>query len=185
MLRRDFQSKLERIELGFWCSKAELEQLAEEAMQNHGRMKKLFELLFHKEPRVQAQTARAISVISDERPARLQPFKELLIQEVAENQHWIVRASFCKAIPRLKLTARDIKQVVGILFDYLNDESSVVKTCAMQALADLTYLDTSLREDIVPAIESLTHTGTPAMRARGRMLCKQFYKTDSRRREND
>jgi hypothetical protein len=181
MLSKDFQSKLHRLTLGFWASKEELQELANAALQKPGRIKKLFEFLFHEEPRVQAQTARAICRVAEAQPALIQPYKDLLFQDVAVNEHWILRASFCRMIPKLKLTSRDIHRVEKILVDYLNDESSVVKTCAMEALFELTRIEPKLRDDIMPLLEFLTHTGTPAMRARGR----QLFKIDTRRRKYD
>jgi len=59
---------------------------------------------------------------------------------------------------------------VAILTGYLADESSIVKTFGMQALADLAEQDTSLLDQVVPLIERLSKTGTPAMRSRGRRL---------------
>jgi hypothetical protein len=184
MLRNDFEANLRRLTLGFRCSKDELKQIAEQAAENNSRMKKFMELFFIAESSTQAQAARALRMVGEHRPACLQPYKALLIQEVAPIDHWIVRASFCTVVPKLNLTAREIHQVIEILMDYLNDESSVVKTCVMQALADLIFLDPGLRDDILPIIESLTHTGTAAMRARGRQLQKKFYKTEHRRRPN-
>jgi hypothetical protein len=181
MLSKDFQSKVERSTLGFWCSREELEQLAAEALAKPKRIKKLLGLIFHEAPTVQAQAARVLMRIAEQQPLRLQPYKDFLIQEVANGNHWIVRVCFCKIIPQMKLTARDEKQVVKILIGYLNDESSALKTSSMQALFDLTMLDASLWDDIVPILESLTQTGTPAMRARGRKLCATLYRTYNRR----
>jgi hypothetical protein len=50
----------------------------------------------------------------------------------------------------------------------------IVKTCAMQALADLAFTDAKLKSQIRPLLEELTQIGTPAMRARGRKLLRQF-----------
>jgi hypothetical protein len=185
MLSKDYESKLKRLTLGFWASKEELEQLAEEALLKAKRIQMLMELIFHEEPQAQAQAARVISRIADRQPSSLQAYKNLLIQDVTPIEHWIVRVSFCKVIPKLKLTAQEVNLVVKILLDYLNDESSVVKTCAMQALFELTLIDPELRDEIMPLLELLTHTGTPAMRARGRILHKKLHKTNNRGREHD
>ena len=63
---------------------------------------------------------------------------------------------------------------MDIVFDYLRDRSSIVKTFAMQALADLASQDASLRAQILPLLEELTAIGTPAMRARGRKLLQHL-----------
>ncbi len=73
-------------------------------------------------------------------------------------------------IPRLRLDARERRFAVALLFDYLEDDSKIVKTNAMQALAELAAGDASLRQKVIPVLEQLTATGSPAMRARGRKL---------------
>ncbi len=73
-------------------------------------------------------------------------------------------------LPRLRWNIREQKQVYDILADYLRDSSSIVKTFAMQALADLTTQAPKLRPDVLRRISNFTAHGTPAMRARGRKL---------------
>lgn len=77
-------------------------------------------------------------------------------------------------IPRLELNAKERLVAVDILFDYFRDRSSIVKTFAMQGLADLAGKDSSLRTKILPLLEELTEIGTPAMRARGRKLLQHL-----------
>ena len=77
-------------------------------------------------------------------------------------------------IPRLELTPKERAVAMDILFDYLRDRSSIVKTFAMQGLADLASKDCSLRGKILPLLEELTEIGTPAMRARGRNLLQHL-----------
>jgi hypothetical protein len=72
--------------------------------------------------------------------------------------------------PRMNLRAKERAAAVDILFDYLGDKSSIVKTCAMQGLADLGAQDSALKARILPLLRKLTEIGTPAMRARGRKL---------------
>jgi hypothetical protein len=55
-----------------------------------------------------------------------------------------------------------------------------VKAGAMQALVELTQIEPELREEVLPVVELLTQTGTPAMRARGRNLLKKLYKVEKR-----
>jgi hypothetical protein len=59
---------------------------------------------------------------------------------------------------------------MSILFDYLEDKSSIVKTFAMQALFDFAQTDSRLRKRVLPILEFLTSNGAAAMRARGRKL---------------
>jgi hypothetical protein len=60
--------------------------------------------------------------------------------------------------------------VVAILKEYLNSKSGIVKTFSMQALAEIAEQDISYRAELIPLLTTLTKTGTPAMRSRGRKL---------------
>jgi hypothetical protein len=80
----------------------------------------------------------------------------------------------CQLLPRLELTAEERQVVINILEGYLNDKSSIVKTFAMQALADLAMEEVGLRQEIIGKIEALTASGTPAMRSRGKKLLKKL-----------
>jgi hypothetical protein len=72
----------------------------------------------------------------------------------------------------------ECKRVAGILRQCLDDRSSIVKTFAMLSLADLISQDSikhdaSLRPMVLELLRSLPGTGTPAMRARGRILLRR------------
>jgi hypothetical protein len=63
-----------------------------------------------------------------------------------------------------------------VLQGWLDDKSSIVKTCAMQGIADLTRQDPTLRDEVLDLLRALRRSGTPAMRARGRILIEQLEK---------
>jgi hypothetical protein len=73
---------------------------------------------------------------------------------------------------------------VAILFDYLEDESRIVKTFAMQALANFAKGDPRLRARVVPILKHLTDTGSSAMRSRGRKLLKMLGGENNRQSAN-
>jgi hypothetical protein len=71
--------------------------------------------------------------------------------------------------------------VAETLLSYLEDRSSIVKTCALQGLADLTRQNASLLPEVVDLLNIHSRSGTPAMRARGRMLLKQLESARAKR----
>jgi hypothetical protein len=73
-------------------------------------------------------------------------------------------------IPRLNLTPEECEESVAILLAYLEDQSRIVRTYTMQALADLAPIDLQLRAQVPPVLEEMTMTGSPAMKSPGRML---------------
>jgi hypothetical protein len=80
-------------------------------------------------------------------------------------------------VPRIPLTVAECRRVAGILESCLEDRSSIVKTCALQGLADLARQDASLLPEVIDLLRVHSRSGTPAMRARGRMLLKQLEST--------
>ena len=75
-------------------------------------------------------------------------------------------------LPRLTLSKSELKTAVETLLGYLGDKSAIVKTFAMQALADFAEREISLREPVIKVLEKCTETGSPAMKSRGRKLLK-------------
>jgi hypothetical protein len=59
---------------------------------------------------------------------------------------------------------------VKILFDYLQDNSKIVVTFALQALADFATEDKNLRPRTISVLQKLSKTGSPAVKNRGKKL---------------
>jgi len=97
-----------------------------------------------------------------------------LLGEIARNEQQEVRWHVALMMPRLDLTAAERLVALGILTGYLEDESRIVKSFSMQGMADLASQDGALRPVVVPILEELTKSGSPAMRSRGRKLLKQI-----------
>jgi hypothetical protein len=69
-------------------------------------------------------------------------------------------------LPRLTLGAVEHRVAVRLMFDYLSDPSKIVKTFAMQALADFARNDRTLRRRLPRILADTLQSGSPAMRAR-------------------
>jgi hypothetical protein len=94
-----------------------------------------------------------------------------LLSESTENK---LRWCLAPVLPRLTLTISECRRVAAILRTCLEDKSSIVKTCAMQGLAELTRQDASLLPEVLDLLRILARSGTPAMRARGRILLRKL-----------
>lgn len=138
----------------------------------------LFEVVFYgmlsDDPIIRMRSADAAEKITARHPEHLQPHKTKLIQQVARIEQQEVRWHVAQMIPRLELSEEERAVVVEILLGYLNDKSKIVKTFSMQALADLAEQDGGLRSQMIPLLEELTRTGSPAMRSRGRKLLEKL-----------
>jgi hypothetical protein len=134
----------------------------------------LFECLFNTDPVIRMRAADAVEKVTRDNPHLLQPWKRPLLETISASEDKEIRWHVAQMLPRLNLSHRERETAVQILMGYLSDESSIVKTLSMQALADLAAHDEQLRAQITPLIERLTKTDTAAMRSRGRKLLKQL-----------
>jgi hypothetical protein len=126
---------------------------------------------------VRMRAADAAEKLTVTNPEWLQPFKIQLIKLAARATQQELRWHLAQMLPRLELSEEDRKLVAATLRGYLQDRSRIVKTFAMQGLADLAKQDPRLTNSIRPLISSLTRTGSPSMKSRGRKLLLQLSRS--------
>ncbi|HEY6306198.1 MAG TPA: hypothetical protein VI488_07025 [Candidatus Angelobacter sp.] len=125
---------------------------------------------------VRMRAADAAEKASLQKPKLLRPFKAELLGLLAETKEQELRWHLAQMVPRLSLTPAERAHAASILRTYLDDRSSIVKTFAMQGLADLAVADDKLLPATIELLDRLTRSGTPAMRARGRKLLARFVR---------
>ncbi len=126
------------------------------------------------EPLVRIRAADAAEKISRQRPELLQHHADSLIDAFGMAADAEVRWHVAQMLPRLWLTTAQRSRTLALLHAYLDDASRIVRVMAMQSLADLALQDPALLPEVRPLIERLAHSGSPAMRARGRKLLKSL-----------
>ncbi|MDH4082203.1 MAG: hypothetical protein OEV99_01330 [Nitrospira sp.] len=141
----------------------------------------LIDGMYHEDELVRMRAADAVEKLTVTNPEWLRPFKRRLIGLAACAEQQELRWHLAQMLPRLELSRRDRMVVAAIFRGYLQDQSRIVKTFAMQSLADLAMQDPRLRNSIRPLISSLTKTGSPSMKSRGRKLMLQLAASTSPR----
>jgi len=149
-------------------------ELASAAGGNRARFRGLVEAMWHRDEVIRMRAADAAEKASREHPELLAPYKPELLGLLREATQQELRWHLAPMIARLDLTRVERADAVSILKTYLDDRSSIVRTFAMQALADIA--DDDLRPEVLDLIRVLTKTGSAAMRARGRKLLKKLEK---------
>ncbi len=124
-----------------------------------------------------ADAAEKVTVVH---PEYLRPYKRALIEDLSRIAQKEVRWHVAAMLARLSLTTKEQDRVVEILLTYTNDRSSIVKTIAMQSLADLALRDVKLKPLVRRHIEELIVIGTPAMRARGKHLLAELSRGEDK-----
>lgn len=123
---------------------------------------------------VRIRSADAAEKITRKHPELLQPFKKELLGLMSETRQQELRWHLAAMVPRLTLNARERQAAIASLNGYLKDRSSIVKTFALQGLADLAQDEPSMRPRVIETLREATRNGTPAMKARSRKLLLQL-----------
>ena len=134
----------------------------------------LIDGMHHDDEVVRMRAADALEKLTVMNPEWLQPFKAQLIKLAARATQQELRWHLAQVLPRLELSRRDRVIVVAVFRRYLQDHSRIVKTFAMQGLTDLAIQEHRLRAPVRRRILSLTRTGSPSMKSRGRKLLLQL-----------
>jgi len=138
------------------------------------RFAELLECLWDDDPIVRMRAADAAEKVTVTSPELLSPHKQELLGLLAEAEQIELRWHLALMVPRLELTSPERQRAAESLQRYLENRSSIVKTFALQGLADLARRDASLRELARRTCEESLRTGTAAMKARARMLLKDL-----------
>jgi hypothetical protein len=136
--------------------------------------RELIACLWHDDPVIRMRAADAAEKVSTHNPLLLVRYKSQLLGLLAETDQIELRWHLAQMIPRFKLTARERQRAAAALRRYLDDRSSIVRTCALQALSELSRKDEALRSETKQLLETALRSGTAAMKARARHLLKQF-----------
>jgi len=116
------------------------------------------------------RAADATEKVTRQHPELLLPYKRELLGLMAEAEEQELRWHLAAMVPRLALDSKERSRATSALQRYLEDRSSIVRTFALQGLAELAQGDPSLRPRVVEILREATRSGTPAMKARGRKL---------------
>ena len=146
-------------------------------LQQPDRFAELIECLWSGDPLVRMRAADAAEKVSAKRPALLAPFQTELLALANETAQAEIRWHLAQMIPRLPLGKRERVRAAATVRDFLGDRSSIVRTFAIQALAELSRGTPEMEAAVVQPLERTLRTGTPAMKARSRKLLAQFAAT--------
>jgi hypothetical protein len=163
-----------RLSVGRACEVATL------VRQQPRKISQLIECLWDEDAGIANRAADALEKATYTHPEILQPWKEALLGLMAEATENKLRWNLALIAPRLELTIPETERAAAYLRAWLDDRSSIVKTCSMQGLAGLTQHNAALLPEVLDLLRILTRSGTPAMRARGRILLRDLEPAASR-----
>ncbi|MEW5974759.1 MAG: hypothetical protein AB1898_03020 [Acidobacteriota bacterium] len=137
-------------------------------------------LLGHPDPVVRARAADALEKATRGQPQLLAGFKGQILAAATRVSQQEVRWHLAQLFSRLILTSREQDLIFDVLLEFLADQSRIVRTFSMQALADLAESAPRFRPRVTVLLQQLTATGSPAMKARGHKLLKRMARQDQK-----
>jgi hypothetical protein len=150
------------------------DEVAKLVMGRSERFKELIECLWDENAVVRMRGADAAERVSGAKPELLKPYRQELLGLLAEAEQIELRWHLAAMVPRLALTRAERLRAVASLEHYLEDRSSIVKTFALQGLAELARSEPGLRGRVKEILEESLVSGTAAMKARARKLLKEL-----------
>lgn len=157
-----------RLDCGYACEVAAL------LLKNPRKTGQVVECLWDEEAGIANRAADALERASGRRPQILARWKEALLDRMLDAGENKLRWNLALMMTRTQLTEAETARAATVLRSWLDDKSSIVKTSAMHGLAGLTRWDNSMLPEVLDMLRVLSRSGTPAMRARGRILLKRM-----------
>ena len=155
-----------------------IRELTASLLADPGKAGHLVEFLWDDDPGVASRAADVLERISRRGlPAReriLPAAKKALLGLLPEAAPKKLRWNLALMLGRLPLTVPEARRAAVVLQSWLDDPSSIVKPAALQGLADITLLDPSLLPMALDLLRIHSRSGTPAMRARCRLLLQRL-----------
>ncbi len=143
------------------------DQVAAAVIKNPQLFPELIAGLWSEDRLVRMRAADAAEKATRENREPLMPYKKELLGLMVEAKEQELRWHLAVMVPRLALNGKERKLAVTTLSGYLEDRSSIVKTFALQGLADLAEGDLGIRPGVIELLREATRSGTAAMKARG------------------
>ena len=165
---RELLTPGKRLDRGYTCEVAAL------MLENARKTGQVVECLWDEDAGIANRAADALERASGRRPEILRRWKDALLDRMLDAGENKLRWNLALMIYRTPLTATETARAAAVLRSWLDDKSSIVKTSAMHGLAGLTRWDKSMLPEVLDMLRILSRSGTPAMRARGRILLKRM-----------
>jgi hypothetical protein len=149
------------------------------------RLPGLVELLWDDDAGVASRAADTLERVTREASPgmrrALEEYKAELIGLMADATLPRVRWNLALTLPRMTLTVMECRRIAAVLDTWRDDKSSIIKTTALHAMADLTRQDPACLPEVLDLLRMSGRSGTPAMRARSRILLKALERPEGKR----
>ena len=142
----------------------------------------LVQHMWNHDPIMAMRAADALEKLTRCQTEVLQRFKKELLGLAEETRQQELRWHLAAMLPRVQLTPSELRRVMKVFRQYLEDKSSIVRTFALQAMFDLSVQHSELRPQVEELLTVTVSAGTAAMRARSRTLLGQMAREEHKKK---
>jgi len=131
----------------------------------------LIEYIDSKDGGLAMRSADTLQKVFAKRPDLLEPYKQQIFNTLLTSNQKEVKWHISQILPSFELNKDETEQAVQIWKnDFNNSKSSIVRVAALQAIFEISKKDNSYTKLYLKTLQSALEQGTPAMKARARIL---------------
>lgn len=144
--------------------------VAQAVLRGPERFPELLAGLWHPDPLVRMRSGDALEKVSREHAEWFRPVRRELLELAQATTEQETRWHLAQILPRLRLRGIQRTTLLTLLRRYRQDESAIVRVCALEGLAVLAALDPALMSTVRREVERALKQGSAAEQARARRL---------------
>lgn len=149
-------------------------KIATEALAAPALLNQLIDGMFSDSPLIRMRSSDALEKASRIKPDILKPYKKIILNYLKQMPPDEVLWHLLQMAGRITWTGAERRQVIRIVNQCLQRDSSIVKTCALQTIFDLLPQAPNIKASVIRLLQSNGKRGTPAMKARAKKLLLQL-----------
>lgn len=121
------------------------------------------------DPLIAFRAMDVIEKVAHRDPARVEPFKSVLIGTANDSPMWEMHLQIVRALPLFRWSDDEMERVLHLLRRHLHSPNTMVRVWALDSLSIFSLSAAGLRPEVAKHLAEF-ETGTPAMRSRGRHI---------------
>ncbi|MBN9386859.1 MAG: hypothetical protein J0I20_02310 [Chloroflexi bacterium] len=151
--------------------------VSEEVEANPALLDDIFKGAVSPDSLVRMRSAQVIGRVAWQHPDYLIPYNTRLIEVLSRAKERQYRRNLIMLLPHLRLTAAEKERVSEVLRGFLEDKNVTVIIAAFEAMVELAGDDPARQVKLLPMLDELARTGSPAVRVRARRAQEKLFQS--------
>lgn len=168
---------LKKLEGGDPQSSFPVVMVSEEVEADPALLAEIFKGAVSPDPLLKMRSAQVIGRVAYHHPDYLVPYNTRLIEVLSKAKERQYRRNLIMLFPRLHLTEPEKERVSEVLQTFMSDKNVTVVIAAFEAMVELAGDDPAKQVKLLPMLDELARTGSPAIRVRARKAQEKLYQS--------